>query len=71
MSEQEIREMNELDDLAEKFGGYVCTEIPDALHYDYRKIIEYCRKMALNRSILQFVKCNPLLFNKNIAGMMT
>lgn len=47
MSEQEIREMNELDDLAEKFGGYVCTEIPDALHYDYRKIIEYCRENGI------------------------
>ena len=43
MSEQEIRDMNELDNLAEKAGGYVTAFSDNSIHYDYRGISDYCK----------------------------
>lgn len=46
MSEQEIRDMRELDILAEQAGGYVAV-CDSSVHYDYRKIADYCRERGI------------------------
>lgn len=47
MSENEIREMRELDELAEKAGGFVIPMGNDSVHYDYRKISQYCKEKGI------------------------
>lgn len=47
MSEQEIRDMKELDEIAEKAGGFVADFGDSKTHYDYRKIIEYCKEKGI------------------------
>lgn len=60
MSEQEIRDMRELDELAEKAGGFV-SFLNNSVHYDYRKIILYCKDKGIEpidltiRELNQFV----------------
>lgn len=61
MSEQEIRDMRELDELAEKAGGFVAPASSDQVHYNYRKIAEYCKNKKIDpqdltlRELQQFV----------------
>ena len=38
-----FEKMSEIDDAAERAGGYV-VDTPIAEHYDYRKMIKYCRE---------------------------
>ncbi|MCQ2472237.1 MAG: hypothetical protein MJ147_09405 [Clostridia bacterium] len=47
MSEREIREMRELDNLAEKAGGFVMPMNDNTVHYDYRKISQYCKEKGI------------------------
>lgn len=63
MSEIELRKMRALDEAAEKAGGFVAPLDDKTIHYDYRKINEYCKKKGiepidltireLNRFIIQ------------------
>lgn len=61
MSEQEIRDMRELDELSEKAGGLVSSSFSDQVHYNYRKIAEYCKRKKIEpqdltlRELQQFV----------------
>lgn len=47
MSEQEIKAMRELDELAEKAGGFVYPFGDNTVHYDYRKISVYCKERGI------------------------
>lgn len=47
MSEQEIRNMRELDELAEKAGGFVSSFSNSGVHYDLRKISKYCKEKGI------------------------
>lgn len=47
MSEQEIKAMRELDELAEKAGGFVFPFGDNTVHYDYRKISVYCKERGI------------------------
>lgn len=47
MSEQQIRDMRELDELAEKAGGFLSTLGNNKVHYDYRKISKYCKDKGI------------------------
>lgn len=47
MSEQEIRDMRELDELAEKAGGLFTSLGNNSVHYDYRKISRYCKEKGI------------------------
>lgn len=47
MSEQDIKDMKELDELAERAGGYVQFG-NDKVHYDYRKINQYCKEKGVD-----------------------
>ena len=61
MSEQELRDMRELDELSEKAGGFVAHFMSDEVHYNYRKISEYCKKKNITpqdltlRELRQFI----------------
>lgn len=63
MSEKDFKKICELDDIAEQAGGFVdCTNLPHSeIHYDYRAIIEYCKKHNIEpidmtiREMQQFV----------------
>ena len=48
MSEQEIRDMRELDELAEKAGGFVADLSKHDTHYNYRAIINYCKEKGID-----------------------
>lgn len=63
MSEKEFTQICELDDIADSAGGFVDYH-PSAEHevqYDYRAIIEYCRKRGIQpldmtiREMQQFI----------------
>lgn len=47
MSEKEIRDMNLLDEIAEKAGGYVSVLSNKDVRYDYRKIDKYCKEKGI------------------------
>ncbi len=61
MSEEELRAMRELDELSEKAGGFVFPASSDEVHYDYRKISEYCKQKKIDpqdltiRELQQFI----------------
>nr|DAH37293.1 MAG TPA: hypothetical protein [Caudoviricetes sp.] len=44
MSEKEMKDMIVLDEIAEKAGGYVDQTSKTKVHYNYRKILEYCKE---------------------------
>lgn len=46
MSEQEIRNMRELDELADKAGGFV-SPASGNVHYNYREISKYCKEKGI------------------------
>ena len=47
MSEQELKTMRELDELAEKSGGFVFPFGDNTVHYDYRSISKYCKEKGI------------------------
>lgn len=61
MSEQEIKKMRELDEAAERSGGYVAQMFSQKTHYDYRKLSEYCKERKVEpldltiRELRQFI----------------
>ena len=61
MSEKELRDMRELDELAEKAGGLVSPSFTNNVHYNYRKLSEYCKSKKIEpqdltlRELRQFI----------------
>ena len=47
MSEVDRRKMIELDEAAEKAGGFVSTVKSENIHYDYRAIDKYCKDKGI------------------------
>ncbi|MBQ7725991.1 MAG: hypothetical protein IJT66_02485 [Clostridia bacterium] len=47
MSHEELEKMRDLDEIAEKAGGFTSTIPPEDIHYDYRKINQYCREKGI------------------------
>ena len=47
MSNEDIIKMRELDEAAEKAGGFVSAVSAQDIDYDYRKIAEYCKKKGI------------------------
>ena len=46
MTKEELKAMAELDEAAEEAGGYLAP-LNSKIHYDYRKIDEYCRNKKI------------------------
>lgn len=64
MSEQEIRDMNLLDELAEKAGGYVAPLSNKDTHYDYRKIGRYCKEKGIEPLDLTIRELNKFIISQ-------
>ena len=47
MTNEDMIKMRELDEAAERAGGYVSTISAQDIEYDYRKIAEYCKKKGI------------------------
>lgn len=47
MSKDEIKRMKELDEAAEKAGGFISPVSVDEIHYNYREIIKYCKEKGI------------------------
>lgn len=47
MSEIERKKMIELDEVAEKAGGFVSMLKSEDVHYDYRAIDKYCKEKGI------------------------
>ena len=44
MEKKVMQEMKTIDELAEEAGGYVSPIFESNVHYDYRKLLNYCNK---------------------------
>ena len=47
MSQEELRKMRALDDIAEKSGGFTRQLSDNDVHYDYREISRYCKEKGI------------------------
>jgi len=48
MTEQDLKDMRELDRLAEEAGGFVSPMFKHTASYNYKKITEYCREKKVD-----------------------
>lgn len=61
MSEADRQKMRDLDDAAEKAGGFVAPISDERVRYDYREISRYCKERGIEpvdltiRELNQFV----------------
>ncbi len=47
MSHEDIKKMKELDEAAEKAGGFTSPVSADDIHYNYREISRYCKEKGI------------------------
>lgn len=47
MSDTDLKNMNDLDEAAEKAGGFVSLLNSGDINYDYRGIIKYCKEKGI------------------------
>ena len=47
MSQEDIKKMNELDEAAEKAGGFTSAVSANDVHYNYREISRYCKEKGI------------------------
>ena len=59
------QDMKELDELAEKAGGYVIPPSSDEVRYDYRKIIAYCKKHGIEPIDLTIRELGQFVINES------
>lgn len=61
MSEQEIRDMKKLDEIAEKAGGFVSALSDNTTHYNYREISKYCKEKGIEPIDLTIRELNQFI----------
>lgn len=61
MSNEEIIKMRDLDEAAEKVGGFVSAISEKNIEYDYRKIIAYCKKKGIEPIDLTIRELNTFI----------
>lgn len=61
MSEKELRKMRDLDEAAEKAGGFVASMDNRETHYDYRKISRYCKEKGIEPIDLTIRELNTFI----------
>ncbi|MBR6338230.1 MAG: hypothetical protein IKR76_10955 [Ruminococcus sp.] len=47
MSHEDIKKMKELDEAAEKAGGYTSSVLVQDIHYNYRELNRYCKEKGI------------------------
>ncbi len=61
MSREDLIKMNELDEAAEKAGGFTALFPAEDVHYNYREISRYCKERGIEpidmtiRELNQFI----------------
>ena len=65
MSELDRKRMIELDEAAEKAGGFVSALKSEDVHYDYRAINEYCKKKGIEPIDLTIREINNFIVQKS------
>ena len=48
MTREQMRDMAELDRVAEEAGGFVSPMFNNNVHYDYRKLLAYCEEKGID-----------------------
>lgn len=48
MTQNDRQEMREFEDAAERAGGFVSPMLEGNVHYDYRKILAYCKEKQID-----------------------
>lgn len=48
MTEQQRKDMQLLDEIAERAGGYVEPLFQSDIRYDYRKLSQYCKEREID-----------------------
>lgn len=61
MSNEDKIKMRELDEAAEKAGGFVSAISEKNIEYDYRKIIAYCKKKGIEPIDLTIRELNTFI----------
>ena len=61
MSETERKKMIELDEAAEKAGGFVSDIKSENVHYDYREILKYCKEKGIDPIDLTIRELNSFI----------
>lgn len=61
MSEKELKKMRDLDEAAEKAGGFVASLEGKETHYDYRKINKYCKERGIEPVDLTIRELNTFI----------
>ena len=52
MSKTELRQIQELDNVADLAGGFLAPLTKIDTHYDYRALLKYCREKKTNRETI-------------------
>ena len=47
MDEKKLEQMRELDEAADRAGGYVAAFPAPGQHVDYRKLLKYCKEKGI------------------------
>ncbi|MEI2988135.1 MAG: hypothetical protein V8T22_03570 [Oscillospiraceae bacterium] len=47
MSKDDLKKMRDLDEAAEKYGGFTAPISDKNIHYDYREINRYCKEKGI------------------------
>ena len=61
MSEKDLKAMRDLDEAAEKAGGFVAPLSDKETHYDYRKIARYCKEKGIEPIDLTIRELNTFI----------
>ena len=64
MSDLEMKKMRELDDAAEKAGGFVSMFKGTEIHYDYRKILKHCKEKGIEPIDLTIRELNTFIIHE-------
>lgn len=63
MSGNDLREMRELDEIAELAGGYVAPLSRANTEFDYRKISKYCKEKGIEPLDLTIRELNKFVIS--------
>lgn len=63
MSQEEWKLMKELDEAAEKYGGFTSPLHDTDIHYDYRAIIRCCKEKGIEPVDMTIRELNQFVLN--------
>lgn len=63
MSRDELIKMRELDEIAEKCGGFTSPVSDKDIHYNYREINRYCKEKGIEPIDMTIRELNRFIIN--------